>query len=83
MGVLCCNEASSPRKKTNIQYDEIIPKIIENKIYTKNELDLIMNKFIDQTIINNGFYDYNDNDESFNSQKQYEKKELNKVISFH
>ena len=80
MGVLCCNEASSPRKKTNIQYDEIIPKIIENKIYTKNELDLIMNKFIDQTIINNGFYDYNDNDESFNSQKQYEKKELNKFF---
>ena len=80
MGVLCCNEASSPRKKTNIQYDEIIQKIIENKIYTKNELDLIMNKFINQTIINNGFYDYNDNDESFNSQKQYEKKELNKFF---
>ena len=39
-----------------------------------------MNKFINQTIINNGFYDYNDNDESFNSQKQYEKKELNKFF---
>ena len=84
MGVLCCNEASSPRKKTKIHYEnektEIIQKIIENKIYTKNELDLIMNKFINQTIINNGFYDYNDNDESFNFQKQYEKKELNKFF---
>ena len=82
MGVLCCNEASSPSRKTKNQYKiektEIISKINDNKIYTKNELDLIMNKFIDQTIINNGFYDYNDNDESFNSQKQYEKKELNK-----
>ena len=84
MGVLCCNGASSPRKKTKIHYEnektEIIQKIIENKIYTKNELDLIMNKFINQTIINNGFYDYNDNDESFNFQKQYEKKELNKFF---
>ena len=84
MGVLCCNEASSPSRKTKNQYKiektEIISKINDNKIYTKNELDLIMNKFIDQTIINNGFYDYNDNDESFNSQKQYEKKELNKFF---
>ena len=84
MGVLCCNEASSPSRKTKNQYKiektEIISKINDNKIYTKNELDLIMNKFIDQTIINNGFYDYNGNDESFNSQKQYEKKELNKFF---
>ena len=84
MGVLCCNEASSPSRKKKNQYKiektEIISKINDNKIYTKNELDLIMNKFIDQTIINNGFYDYNDNDESFNSQKQYEKKELNKFF---
>ena len=84
MGVLCCNEASSPSRKTKNQYKiektEIISKINDNKIYTKNELDFIMNKFIDQTIINNGFYDYNDNDESFNSQKQYEKKELNKFF---
>ena len=84
MGVLCCNEASSPSRKTKNQYKiektEIISKINDNKIYTKNEFDLIMNKFIDQTIINNGFYDYNDNDESFNFQKQYEKKELNKFF---
>ena len=88
MGIPCCNDYSSPRKKKIISIQN--PKneidintqfeIDDNIKYSKIELDLIMRKFINQTIKTDVFYDYNDDNEILNSQKQYEKKELNKFF---
>ena len=88
MGIPCCNDYSSPRKKKIISIQN--PKneidintqfeIDENIKYSQEELDLIMRKFINQTIKTDVFYDYNDGNEILNSQKQYEKKELNKFF---
>jgi len=88
MGIPCCNDYSSPRKKKIISIQN--PKneidintqfeIDDNIKYSQIELDLIMKKFINQTIKTDVFYDYNDGNEILNSQKQYEKKELNKFF---
>ena len=88
MGIPCCNDYSSPRKKKIISIQKPENEIdinsqfeIDDNIkYSQIELDLIMKKFINQTIKTDVFHDYNDGNEILNSQKQYEKKELNKFF---
>ena len=88
MGIPCCNDYSSTRKKKIISIQKPENEIdinsqfeIDDNIkYSQIELDLIMKKFINQTIKTDVFYDYNDGNEILNSQKQYEKKELNKFF---
>ena len=89
MGVLCCNNLGSSERKKQ-KYDSYYDmneakknnqlKITDNMNYSKEELDLILKNFINQTIQNDIFYDNNDGDEIFNIQKKYEKEELNKFF---
>ena len=89
MGVLCCNNLGSSERKKQINdsyYDMNEAKknnqlkITDNMNYSKEELDLILKNFINQTIQNDIFYDNNDGDEIFKLQKKYEKEELNIII---
>ena len=77
MGVTCCENIDSNKRKMKYIADDNSLNIDFNKTYTKKELDKILYQFIDQTIENDKFYDKNDGDEIFNIQKQYEKEKLN------
>ena len=82
MGFTCCidlrNKANKKKIKESQIYSSYKNSYLEEKKYTKEELNKILPNFINQPLKFDEFYDKNDiDDEFFNEQKQYEKNELN------
>ena len=80
MGIICCNNPGLNKRKIKVLNSNDQFDINNNLKYSQKEINLNLNTFVKQTIKNKGLYEQNDEDESFNSEQNYEQKELNKFF---